>query len=83
MSQADQTKVAILATISTLRGMGKVPIGPLYLPLMSQMSLHDFQGMISTLVRGGIAKTEKFMIELTPLGEAMAEQIDEKVREIA
>lgn len=83
MSQAGQMKVALLATISTLRGEGKVPLGPLYLPLMNRMSLHDFQQLIKTMTSGGIAKVEGFMIELTPKGEEMAKQIDEKVKEIA
>lgn len=83
MSQAGQMKVALLATISTLRGEGKVPLGPLYLPLMNRMSLHEFQQLIKTMTSGGLAKVEGFMIELTPQGEEMAKQIDEKVKEIA
>lgn len=83
LSQTGQMKVALLATISTLRGEGKVPLGPLYLPLMNRMSLHDFQRLINTMVSGGIAKVEGFMIELTPLGTEMATAIDEKVKEIA
>ena len=79
MIDAKQTQVALLATISTLRGEGLMPTGPLYLALMNRFSLPDFQRLLGILEVSGLTRPEGDCIELTPAGLRLAEIIDAKL----
>ena len=75
--------LAMISIVSTMRGEGAVPIGPLYLAVMDRLSLHEFQALIRLMVSAGLAEHRPtHCIELTPAGLALAAQIDDKLAKL-